>query len=220
MFYQLIKGASDQERVDLHLLPVTEFHYLNHSGCVSIPNVDDHVEFKEMKAAMLYVGFAPVELAAVLRILAGILHLGNLVLIDASTATAPASAIAPESQQTLGYAAGLFQVDRAELQQALLSRKTTFGNDTVFVQNNLHVSKDARDSLAKAVYGELFNWLVRRIDQNLCVQRTTQTIGILDIFGFEIFKNNSFEQLCINYANEKLQVRVAFVSRACRRLGW
>ena len=115
--------------------------------------------------------------------------------------------MAAASLPTLGHVAGLLSAEVADdLSGALCKRRLVTRDDTITVHLTLEQARDSRDALAKALYGRLFGWLVARCNDKLVDDRAASAfIGILDIFGFEAFKVNSFEQLCINYANERLQ---------------
>jgi myosin heavy subunit len=99
----------------------------------------------------------------------------------------------------------ILKINPDTLQSALCFRSVTIRNEVSNIPLKKEEAEDSRDALSKALYGNLFDWLIRRINQSLSKEDVSMTIGILDIFGFEIFENNSFEQFCINYANEKLQ---------------
>jgi len=104
--------------------------------------------------------------------------------------------------------ARLLSVEVSELEKSLISREITIKSETTIIPLDLAAAEECRDTLAKHLYGSLFEWLVKRINNSLCAQLIpddTTIIGVLDIFGFEIFEKNSFEQLCINFTNEKLQ---------------
>ena len=222
----------DREAVGLRRLPlddVASFHYLNQSGCDTLEGVDDADELvitcRAMDvvrhacesahgwcaphvggvSVMCQVGMSPAEKFAVLRVLVGILHLGNI-----SFTGGDAAAIAPGgAAEAFARASACFQVDAKALEKSLVVRRIVSRGETFFSPMTTHEAQHARDAAAKAVYGRMFDWLVRRINGSIAdtsgIQRAF--IGILDIFGFEDLACNGFEQLFINYANEKLQVR-------------
>ena len=130
-------------------------------------------------------------------------HTGNITFVGDDT-----SAVAPgEAADAFARACACFQVDAKALQSSLVVRRLESRGETFFSPMTTHESQHARDACAKAVYGRMFDWLVQRINRSIedKAARATSFIGILDIFGFEDLADNGFEQLFINYANEKLQ---------------
>ncbi|DBA67096.1 TPA: hypothetical protein ACH3X2_001422 [Trebouxia sp. C0005] len=204
VFYQLCKGVSaeEAERYRLPADPMHDFNYLNQSGCSSIEGVDDATDFATLKTAMTAVGINHQQQTEAFEVLAGILWLGNIqfrATTDDSVSVDPGAAVA--------NAAALLQMSEPALMSALTSRNIVARGETIVTQLKMDGAVDARDALAKATYAGLFKWLVDRINAALSVgkKKTETSLSILDIYGFECFKENSFEQLCINYANERLQ---------------
>ena len=206
IFYMLCTGADESLRKEFSLKSVNEFHYLNQSGCVIADGIDDQREWKDMMEAFDALHFSPEEKKQILSIVAGILHLGNVVFQKAGK-NGESSAVSNKSE--LQIASKLLGLDTARLEKELTVRLFQSQNRRSFYEVPLDVNaaSAARDSLAKHIYGKLFNWLVEKINNFLSkgIVGQTRMIGVLDIFGFEIFESNSFEQLCINFANEKLQ---------------
>jgi myosin heavy subunit len=136
-----------------------------------------------------------------------VLHLGNIRFRDANVRGAESSEIdrTQRSEDALRQAATLLQIQPNDLSQRLRMRELTIRGEVSYIQLKATQAAEARDALCKALYNKNFDWLVTRINQAMSCSRANRSIGILDIFGFEIFQVNSFEQLCINYANEKLQ---------------
>eukprot|EP01100_Stratorugosa_tubuloviscum_P007534 TRINITY_DN3124_c0_g1_i1.p1 TRINITY_DN3124_c0_g1~~TRINITY_DN3124_c0_g1_i1.p1 ORF type:complete len:1462 (-),score=863.00 TRINITY_DN3124_c0_g1_i1:229-4614(-) len=205
-FYQLIAGATDAQREELGLGDAEYYYYLSQSGCIAIPGTDDAKEFHEMTTALDRLDFEPHYKNDIIRITAALLHLGNIEFAP----DAKGSGSVVKNQDALESSAALLQVASFMLQQELTirqfqasaSRSTTYQIPLTPLQ-----AADARDALVQSIYGNLFNWLVSKINSSLQIGVTgnSKIVGVLDIFGFEIFEKNSFEQLCINFANEKLQ---------------
>lgn len=141
------------------------------------------------------------EVNSVLQIVAALLHLGNMSFAEEGDGSAP------DDMLPLAYASELLGVASDDLTTALVKKNIQSGIETVAVDRTVEEAIHTRDALAKAAYRVLFDWLIFRINKSLATETSEDDrfIGLLDIFGFESFVVNSFEQLCINYANEKLQ---------------
>merc|ERR1712012_11843 len=162
-----------------------------------------------MLQAMVTIGLNEDERSHIFSLIFGILHLGNVIFDEQKNDEAYV-----RMEDLLDYPCNLLQVDKDFLAKKLTSRvmKTQWGGTTeeVNVTNNIQQAEATRDSLAKGIYSRMFDFLVERINVAMKVDSKTNsrnllTLGILDIYGFEIFQNNGFEQFCINYVNEKLQ---------------
>ena len=171
-----------------------------------MPGIDDRADFAAALEAMRTIGMSEDEQTSLFRVLASILWLGNVCFVE--NAQGDAEIANPDVTQFCAY---LLDVDAAAVQRALTQRimETQRGGrrGSVYeVPLNPTQAAAVRDALSKALYNNLFDWIVARVNQSLSVRSGADTvIGVLDIYGFEIFENNSFEQLCINYVNEKLQ---------------
>eukprot|EP01137_Pigoraptor_chileana_P032461 Opistho-2@21853 len=205
IFVQICKGANESLRKKLQLDPPEKYRCLTKGECVVIDGLDDSAEFNEMTEAMDRLGIEGKEQALVFELVAGILHLGNVEFVANEGDRAEGSKI--KDKKELEIAAKLFQVEVAVLEKAVNNRTMQVkGQDPMLIPLDPIKAADNRDALMKTVYGNLFDWLVRRLNKSMAPKgETSNLIGVLDIFGFEIFEKNSFEQLCINYANEKLQ---------------
>ncbi|GMJ12988.1 myosin 1 [Hibiscus trionum] len=203
IFYQLCAGAPRALREKLNLKDVGEYNYLKQSNCYCITGVDDSAQFRIVQEALSVVHVSKEDQESVFAMLAAVLSLGNVsfTIIDNENHV---EAVADES---LINVAKLIGCDIADLNLALSTRKMRVGNDNIVQKLTLSQAIDTRDALAKSVYACLFEWLVDQINKSLAVgkRRTGRSISILDIYGFESFDRNSFEQFCINYANERLQ---------------
>ncbi|KAL7285494.1 hypothetical protein ACG7TL_000591 [Trametes sanguinea] len=206
IFYQFTKAAPDEYREAFGLQTPDAYAYTSLSNCLDVPGIDDAQDFSETIKAMQVIGLSDYEQYEIWRMLAIILWLGNVQYNEKDDGNAE---IADTSvTDFVGY---LMEVDTAQVQRALTTKivETQRGGRRGSVYDvplNPSQASAGRDALAKAIYNNLFEWIVSKINVSMKPRTTTaQLIGILDIFGFEIFEDNSFEQLCINYVNEKLQ---------------
>ncbi|KAI8822136.1 putative myosin IA, partial [Fimicolochytrium jonesii] len=202
IFYELVAGVNDEEREKYQLDSAESYYFLNQSGCVDIPYVDDSKNFSDLKLALTVLKMTPADQESLFRALSAILAIGNIDFSeDGSTETVSvAEAVAVDK------VAELLQIDAKQLTQCLLFRKLVIRGETSLVPYKLQQAKDTRDSFAKGIYDNLFQRLVEFINKSLTSkEKPANFVGVLDIFGFEVFKINSFEQFCINYTNEKLQ---------------
>ncbi|RYH31015.1 hypothetical protein EON65_03685 [archaeon] len=214
-FYQLLQGATIETLQRYHLQEpgkqgrpdLSVFSYINQSGCITIDDVDDADDFRIMNEAFADVGFRPEDQECLYRTLAGILHLGNVQF----AAAGDESVITPETEHYYQFAAEMFGIEVHFFRKALLFKKIKSGGgkraSVAFSPYSPLAAVDNRDALSKEIYRRCFDWIVSEINRVMYQSNSQATlmIGILDIFGFEIFQKNSFEQLCINLANEALQ---------------
>ena len=205
IFYQLCDGASPAEKTTLRLRPAPEFAYLARSSCFDLPGVSNAAEYRRTRAAMGAVGIDDDDAAAALRVVAAVLHLGNIAFTpDGDDACALAPGDDPAS--SLDAAAHLLGVEGAALLKALTTRTRSTPYGPIVSPLPAPAASDNRDALAKALYARLFDWLVARVNGAIGQDKqAASSIGVLDIYGFECFTDNDFEQFCINLANEKLQ---------------
>ena len=212
IFYQICAGADADLRKALFLPEMAaDFAYLSQSEIVTLENMDDANGFAKTLHAMHIIGLSIDQIESVLKCTAAVLHLGNINFKVAEEAVADEAVIAGDgtSSESLSAAAALLGVPIESLRSVLMSRELKSGSETIVKRYTVKDSVESRDSLAKAIYSRVFDWLVAAVNRKIGAVggsgRTPRTIGILDIYGFESFDNNSFEQLCINLANEKLQ---------------
>ncbi|XP_073310326.1 myosin-1-like [Primulina huaijiensis] len=203
IFYQLCAGASHILREKLKLKNANEFRYLRQSGCFTIPGIDDTEQFQVVVDALDIVHVKKEDQDSVFAMLSAVLWLGEVSFTDIDSD----HHVEPVVDEGLINVAALTKCELEELKLALSTRKMRVGNDTIVQKLTLAQAIDTRDALAKSIYSCLFDWLVEQINKSLLVgkRRTGRSISILDIYGFESFERNSFEQFCINYANERLQ---------------
>ena len=204
IFYQLVAGATDMEREELGLIPVEHFDYLNQGGSPAIDGVDDGAEFDATKRSLTTVGVDVTHQREIFRILAALLHLGNVKI----TATRTDSLLS-SSEPSLSRACQMLGIDSAEFAKWTVKKQLITRGEKIMSNLTQQQAIVVRDSVAKFIYSSLFDWLVETINYSLAteqiISQANSFIGVLDIYGFEHFAKNSFEQFCINYANEKLQ---------------
>ncbi|TYI05117.1 hypothetical protein ES332_A10G065500v1 [Gossypium tomentosum] len=181
------------------------FHYLNQSSCYELDGVDDAHEYLATRRAMDIVGINDEEQESIFRVVAAILHLGNINF--AKGKEIDSSVVKDEkSRFHLNMTAELLRCDAQSLEDALIKRVMVTPEEIITRSLDPENAVASRDALAKTVYSRLFDWLVDKINVSIGQDPNSKSIiGVLDIYGFESFKCNSFEQFCINFTNEKLQ---------------
>ncbi|CAN9500314.1 unnamed protein product [Ophioblennius macclurei] len=203
IYYQLMEGANAQQKESLGIMTPDYYYYLNQSGTYKVDGTNDSKDFQETMEAMQVIGIPGDIQGQVLQIVAGILHLGNISFIEAGNYGQV------ESTDLLAFPAYLLGIDDNRLQEKLTSRKmdSKWGgkSESINVTLNQEQATYTRDALAKALYARLFDYLVEAINKAIQKPYEEFSIGVLDIYGFEIFQRNGFEQFCINFVNEKLQ---------------
>ncbi|KAJ1353296.1 Myosin N-terminal SH3-like domain, partial [Parelaphostrongylus tenuis] len=204
IFYQLIKGATAEQRAALLLESGPEKYQFLSNGDVSIAGVDDAVEYQETLRAMNIIGFKDDEIQSVLRIVSAVMLFGNLKFAHEGKNSDQAVLVNDGVAQKICTLMGLHL---NEVMRAFLKPKFRVGRESVHRSQNEEQARFSVGAITKATYERLFRWLVQRLNKSLdrTRQHAVSFLGILDIAGFEIFEMNSFEQLCINYTNEKLQ---------------
>ncbi|EGC33935.1 hypothetical protein DICPUDRAFT_98394 [Dictyostelium purpureum] len=215
IFYQMLAGLSDEQKEMLKITSNPEdFYYLKESGCHSIESVDDGDVFIKTEKALKVVGFNDEELMGVWKVLSAILHISNIEFNPGKEEDSSELIESPSNKNQFGdnykpldVACELLGCSPDALKPTFTKRTMKAGNESCILNLTVDQACQARDSLAMFLYSRLFDWIVYRINQS--IDKTTKKdylfIGILDIYGFESFENNSFEQFTINYANEKLQ---------------
>ncbi|XP_072664647.1 unconventional myosin-Vc isoform X1 [Canis lupus baileyi] len=202
IFYQLCASAQQSEFKHLKLGSAEEFNYTRMGGSTVIEGVNDRAGMVETQKTFTLLGFKEDFQMDVFKILAAILHLGNVQV----TAVGNERSSVSEDDRHLEVFCELLGLERSKIAQWLCNRKIITTSETVVKPMTRPQAINARDALAKKIYAHLFDFIVERINQALQFSGKQHTfIGVLDIYGFETFDVNSFEQFCINYANEKLQ---------------
>ncbi|KAL1403032.1 hypothetical protein pipiens_005835 [Culex pipiens pipiens] len=202
-FYQLLRGATDGELKQYHLSrdPV-HYHYTNQG---SMEVLAEKADYRATTAGLKALGFTGDELSMVWRTVAAVLHLGNIEFRTQD------EQIQISNRKQLTTVAHLLKVTEDEMRRSLTERVIAARGEIMTKTHDTTQAEFGRDALAKAIYDRLFTWIIQRINKAIVVpggntqKRYNRVIGVLDIYGFEIFDLNSFEQFCINYCNEKLQ---------------
>nr|XP_004498862.1 myosin-15-like isoform X1 [Cicer arietinum] len=202
-FYQLCDSERDAEKYKLG--HPSHFHYLNQSKVYELNGVSNAEEYMKTRRAMDIVGISHQDQEAIFRVLAAILHLGN---IEFSPGKEHDSSVIKDEKSRFHthMVADLFMCDVDLLLATLCTRSIQTREGCIVKALDCNAAVAGRDALAKTVYARLFDWLVDKINRSVGQDSNSQMqVGVLDIYGFECFKDNSFEQFCINFANEKLQ---------------
>uniref|UniRef100_A0A1B6ETW6 Myosin-VIIa n=3 Tax=Proconiini TaxID=565685 RepID=A0A1B6ETW6_9HEMI len=205
IFYCILAGLSKEEKQKLELSDASHYKYLTGGGSITCEGRDDAAEFADIRSAMKVLLFSDQEIWEILKLLAALLHIGNIKYKAAIIDNLDATEIPDLSNVT--RVANLLAVPKQPLIDAL-TRKTLFASgETVVSTLSREQSVDVRDAFVKGIYGRLFVLIVSKINNAIYRPKgvSRSAIGVLDIFGFENFNVNSFEQFCINYANENLQ---------------
>uniref|UniRef100_A0A8C6QKD3 Myosin 1H n=1 Tax=Nannospalax galili TaxID=1026970 RepID=A0A8C6QKD3_NANGA len=203
IFYQLLAGGEAERLTSLGLEQDPQLYkYLSQGHCVKETSINDKNNWKTMSNAFSVIDFTAADLENLFGIIASVLHLGNICFEE----NKHGCATVPDTHE-IKWIAKLLGVCPAILLEALTHRKIEAKTEEVICPLPVELSVYARDAMAKAVYGRTFTWLVNKINSSLVNKDFTQktVIGLLDIYGFEVFDKNGFEQFCINYCNEKLQ---------------
>uniref|UniRef100_A0A3Q3VNZ2 non-specific serine/threonine protein kinase n=1 Tax=Mola mola TaxID=94237 RepID=A0A3Q3VNZ2_MOLML len=215
IFYYIYAGLYHQNKLKTYRLPDrTPPRYINSQHRRVMQDIVSSKLYKEQFDAIQdcfrNIGFTEEEVNSVYRVLSGILNTGNIEFAAITSQHQTDKSEVPNSE-ALENAASLLSIGPEELQEALTSQCVVTRGETIIRTNTVDKAADVRDAMSKALYGRLFSWIVNRIntllqpDANMCAAESGMNVGILDIFGFENFKKNSFEQLCINIANEQIQ---------------
>ncbi|ODV77822.1 uncharacterized protein CANTADRAFT_283717 [Suhomyces tanzawaensis NRRL Y-17324] len=204
IFYQLLAGMNEDDKANLGLTTAEDYKYTNQGGKPVIEGVDDAKEFNITKDALSLIGINETRQFEIYKILAGLLHIGNIEI----AATRNDANLASD-EPNLVKACELLGIDPLNFSKWCTKKQITTRSEKIISNLNHKQALVARDSFAKYIYSALFDWLVDYVNADLCPPEVEahikSFIGVLDIYGFEHFEKNSFEQFCINYANEKLQ---------------
>ncbi|XP_051691830.2 unconventional myosin-Ih isoform X1 [Oryctolagus cuniculus] len=203
IFYQLLAGGEAERLAYLGLERDPQLYkYLSQGRCAKESSINDKNDWQTVSNAFSVIEFTEADLENLFGILASVLHLGNVCFEE----DAQGCAAIPDTHE-IKWIAKLLGVYPSVLLEALTHRKIEAKTEEVICPLSPELSVYARDAMAKAVYGRTFTWLVSKINSSLVNKDFTRktVIGLLDIYGFEVFDKNGFEQFCINYCNEKLQ---------------
>ncbi|XP_010566502.1 PREDICTED: unconventional myosin-VIIb [Haliaeetus leucocephalus] len=209
IFYCMLMGMNTEQKKMLNLGTASEYTYLTMGNCMSCDSRNDAKDYAHIRSAMKILMFSDSEHWDISKLLAAILHLGNVEFEAAVYDNLDCSDVMDSPHFSI--ATKLLEVDSSELQNSLTNLSIIVRGESVSRPLNIVQAADGRDAFVKGIYGRIFLWIVNKINSaifNPTSQKPKdrrQSIGLLDIFGFENFSNNSFEQLCINIANEHLQ---------------
>ncbi|TWW58889.1 Unconventional myosin-XV [Takifugu flavidus] len=203
IFYEMLAGLPPNEKHPLYLQEAETYYYLNQGGNCTIEGKDDGEDFRRLLNSMDILCFTPEEQTSIYRVLSSVLHLGNVYFQPHQAEGQEVASVV--SAQEIRVVAELLQVSPEGLQKSVTFKTTDTVREKIFTPLTVDSAVDARDAVAKILYSLLFNWLTERVNGRVYPRNEALSISILDIYGFEDLQVNSFEQLCINYANETLQ---------------
>nr|XP_020474253.1 unconventional myosin-Ih-like isoform X2 [Monopterus albus] len=203
IFYQLVEGGEEELLRWLGLeRNCQHYSYLVQGCCAKVSSINDKSDWKTVQKALSVIEFSQCDTEHLFGIIASVLHMGNIKFEADVQGYATLS-----NNQEMQWVSTLLGIPAQVLQHGLTHRKIEAKTEELFSPFSVDHAMYARDALAKAIYGRTFNWLVNKINESLANKDPSRktVIGLLDIYGFEVFSVNSFEQFCINYCNEKLQ---------------
>ncbi|KAK7499213.1 hypothetical protein BaRGS_00009473, partial [Batillaria attramentaria] len=207
IFYCMLAGLSREDCAKLELQDPTHYYYLTQGGDIYCEGRDDVKDFADIRSAMKVLTFTDAEMWEVYKILASLLHMGNVKYNAIELDNIDATEIQDISY--INKAARLLEVRAQDLIDALTTKTIFTKGESVTSTMDTTSARDVRDAFVKGIYGRMFVWIVEKINGAIYRPAASghyrRSIGVLDIFGFENFDHNSFEQLCINFANENLQ---------------
>uniref|UniRef100_A0A670IGV0 Myosin VIIB n=1 Tax=Podarcis muralis TaxID=64176 RepID=A0A670IGV0_PODMU len=209
IFYCMLMGMNLEQKKMLNLGTASEYTYLTMGDCTSCEGRNDAKEYAHIRSAMKILMFSDSEHWDISKLLAAILHLGNMEFEAAVYDNLDCCAVLDSAHFSI--ATKLLEVDSGELHSSLTNHSIIIRGESVSMPLSVAQAADVRDAFVKGIYGLLFLWIVNKINTAIYNppsqghKKTCRSIGLLDIFGFENFTTNSFEQLCINFANEHLQ---------------
>lgn len=215
IFYNLLRGASHEQKEKYGFLEGDTgglelpncFHYTSQGGAPQLREYTDEDTFVHTLKGMRALGWSEDTIDRVLGLIAGLLHLGEITFEKKETSSGN-DAAGVEDHECLKRTARLLGVDLDKIEFALTQRLVVARGEEIKTELSIERAIDARDALAKTIYGSLFLWVVEQVNKSILWENDDEirsSIGVLDIFGFECFATNSFEQLCINFTNEALQ---------------
>ena len=207
IFYQIAAGGADEELAKWRIEDIRDFYFANQGRTYDLRHVSDADEYDEMKKAFNTLNFDSDEVCLLLNLVAGILHIGQIQFTHDKDGEGSELSNEHATRSALAATVELLQLPEDELVRAVTIRNIVTAHEKYEKKLTPEQASDARDALVKTLYSKVFLWIVAKINRSIEVDRkmVRADIGVLDIFGFECFKHNSFEQLCINYTNETLQ---------------
>ncbi|XP_040214368.1 unconventional myosin-XV [Rana temporaria] len=203
IFYEMLAGLPAQQKQLFYLQDAETYYYLNQGGNCEIPSKSDAEDFRRLLNAMESLSFNGEDQDSIFRVLSSILHLGNVYFEKYETESQEVASVVSASE--IRVVSELLQISPEGLQKSITYKVTETLREKIYTPLSVDSAVDARDAIAKILYSLLFSWLTDRINKLVYPRQDALSIAILDIYGFEDLNFNSFEQLCINYANEYLQ---------------
>ncbi|XP_068136681.1 unconventional myosin-VIIb isoform X2 [Hyperolius riggenbachi] len=209
IFYCMLLGMGSEQKKQLNLGSSSDYKYLTMGNCINCEGRNDDRDYSQVQSAMKILLFSEQDQASVSRLLAAILHLGNVEFQSAMYGNIDSCDVRESIH--LSNTSTLLEVNSMELRDCLMKHTIIVRGESVSMPLTCSQASDGRDAFTKGIYGRMFMWIVNKINEAIFTPASKElgnerrSIGLLDIFGFEHFNTNSFEQLCINFANEHLQ---------------
>lgn len=206
IFYQMCKGMPAELRKKYRVRDLAEYKYIN-PKCHTAPGIDDKEEYEQVTQSFKSMKIKAEDVDCIWELVSGVLLLGNVVVTGKQEAGVhDAACIEGEAQNIFEEACNLLKIDPVETKNELIIKTTYAGNNRIEGRWSQEDGDMLKSSLAKAIYEKLFMYIIKELNKNIGPPNGFECfMGMLDIFGFEVFKNNSLEQLFINITNEMLQ---------------
>ena len=211
IFYQMCAGMSAADKTKYSVGGAADYKLTAMSGQTDIGGFDDATQFEQTRRAMAALNFTQDETCFIWRTLSALLHLSNVDVVACRVGGSDGSNISPSSVARIDIVSGQLGIAATDMSRALCYRRVVICNETNLIPLNPNEARDVRDAMIRAIYNKMFDWIINKINAQLMSDMSAgemskrRSIGILDIFGFENFTSNGFEQFCINWTNEKLQ---------------